>query len=115
MRECRKQLRDFWHKATNISPSHVNQRKICSFFHHDVQQHLTMCLNRPLQERINYRAGLWTTTYRARNFGYGAGSRAKRRAYLLWQGGKITAEQLDAAGAKPLHFPQVSPFSWQLQ
>lgn len=108
-----KPLRDVWYKTTNISPLVVLCSRVA--FRQEIQQHLTSGMDQSLQERINYRADLWTTSYMARNFGYGAGNRAKRRACLLWQQGKITAEQLDAAGARPLHFPQVSPYSWQLQ
>lgn len=102
MREKRKPFRDVWYKTTNISPLVV----LCSRlgFRQEVQQHLCNCLDRPLQERINYRAELWTTRQMAHNFGYGAGNRAARRACLLWQEGKINAEQLDQAGARPLHF-----------
>jgi len=109
MSDYRKKIRDVWYKTTNISPLVVLCSKLA--FRQEIQQHLGSCLDRPLQERINYRADLWTTTYMARNFGYGNGNRAKRRAYLLWQEGKITIEQLEAAGAKPLHFPAApNPF-----
>ncbi len=102
MQERRKKLRDVWYRTTNISPLAVLYGSLV--FREEVQHHLTNCQDRPLQDRINYRADLWTTSQSQRDFGYGAGNRAKRRACLLWQEGKINAEQLDQAGAKPLHF-----------
>jgi hypothetical protein len=112
MRAKYKPLRDVWYKTTNISPLAVLYSRLT--FYEEVQQHLCNAMDRPLQDRINYRADLWTTTQMAHNLGYGAGNRAKRRACLLWQEKKITAEQLDQAGAKPLHFSPnvISPRDW---
>lgn len=112
MRKRNKPLRDVWYKTTNISPLVVLYSR--SGFRQEVQQHLCKAMDRPLQERINYRAELWTTRQMAHNLGYGAGNRAARRACLLWQERKISAEQLDQAGAKPLHFSPTpkKPLDW---
>ena len=92
MKQHKKPLRDTWHKGTNVSqlaPLCTRRR-----FALEVQEFLQNCLDKPLQERINYRADLWVSTFMAGNFGYGNGNRAKRRVYKLWQAGRITAAQL---------------------
>lgn len=90
MKKRNKKRRDTWQKLTNIS--YLNEDFPAWNWYAEVQRHLIVYRHEPLHPRICYRAELWTNPITRTGFGYGNGNRAKRRAYLLWQEGKITIE-----------------------